>query len=112
MRLIMTQKNFYIKHILKVLQKFVDGVFIKKNFDNSILIITNNAYVVAKILQLNSFYKLTCLNDICVTDNPNSQKRFEINYNLLSINCNFRFFLKTYTATQTRSLTSLYDSAN
>jgi NADH:ubiquinone oxidoreductase subunit C len=106
----MSQINFFVKYILKILPRLINAIFVKKN--DSIFVITNNIAIIAKILKLNSFFKLTCLNDICVVDNPNYLQRFEICYNFLSVQKNTRFFIKTYVATQLSSLTFLYNSAN
>jgi NADH-quinone oxidoreductase subunit C len=39
-------------------------------------------------------YKL--LNDICIIDYPNNKKRFQVIYNITSIQYNNRLFVKTY----------------
>lgn len=108
----MSQINFYLKYISKTFCKLIDCVFLKKNNKNQLIIITNNIYTTINLLKFNSLFKLTNLGDICVVDNPNCQKRFEICYNLLSIHHNMRFFFKTYTNTQVQSITRFFASAN
>ena len=72
----MAQISFYLKYFLKVIPKFVDSVFYKKAQSNELTIITNEAFSLFKFSKENSLFKLTCLNDICVVDNVNRQKRF------------------------------------
>ena len=108
----MKQIDFYLKYFSKVIPKFVDFVFYKKTQNNELTIITSEAFSLSKFSKENSLFKLTSLNDICVVDNVNRQKRFEICYNLLSVNRNIRFFFKAYTNTQIRSLSNIFNSAN
>jgi NADH:ubiquinone oxidoreductase subunit C len=108
----MSQINFYLKYISKVLCGLINYVFLKKNIKNELILITTNIYTTIRLLKFNSLFKLTCLGDVCVVDNLNRQKRFEICYNFLSVNHNTRFFFKTYTNTQVQSLTHFFASAN
>ena len=113
-RLKMTRKFFYIKLIKKCYKKFVELIILKKKETNSLqlLVKAENIYPLIKSLKKNSLIQLEVLNDICVVDYPENSNRFEINYNLLSVKYNFRFFLKTYTSAYVNSLTSLFNSSN
>jgi len=110
----MVRKSFYLKLIKNCYKKFVEIIVLKKNESNSfqILIKPENISPFTKSLKRNSLVQLEVLNDICVVDYPENIVRFEINYNLLSVKYNFRFFLKTYTSSYISSLTNLFDSAN
>jgi NADH:ubiquinone oxidoreductase subunit C len=89
-------------------------IILKKKESNclQLLVKVENIYILAKSLKRNSLVQLEVLNDICVVDYPENNNRFEINYNLLSVKYNFRFFIKTYTSAYVTSLTSLFDSSN
>jgi NADH:ubiquinone oxidoreductase subunit C len=110
----MARKSFYLKLIKNCYKKFVELIILKKNESNSLqmLIKSENINSFAKSLKRNSLVQLEVLNDICVVDYPENITRFEINYNLLSVKYNFRFFLKTYTSAYISSLTNLFDSSN
>jgi len=114
MRLKMIRKFFYIKLIKDCYKKFVDLIILKKKEPNSLqlLVRAENIYYLTKSLKRNSLIQLEVLNDICIVDYPENNNRFEINYNLLSVKYNFRFFLKTYTSAYVNSLTSLFNSSN
>jgi len=108
------RKSFYIKLIRNCYKKFVELIILKKKESNclQLLVKVENIYILAKSLKRNSLVQLEVLNDICVVDYPENNNRFEINYNLLSVKYNFRFFIKTYTSAYVTSLTSLFDSSN
>jgi NADH:ubiquinone oxidoreductase subunit C len=63
-------------------------------------------YKSIKILKKNSLCQFQILNDICVIDNPISEKRFSLIYNLFSIIFNIRVFLKIF-ITETSYLESI-----
>src|SRR5688572_18036156 len=114
MRLKMIRKSFYIKLIRNCYKKFVELVILKKKEPKclQLLIKVENIYSLTKSLKRNSLVQLEVLNDICIVDYPENSNRFEINYNLLSVKYNFRFFLKAYTSAYVNSLTGLFDSSN
>jgi NADH:ubiquinone oxidoreductase subunit C len=90
----------------------VNKLFLKKNIKNELVLNTNYPKDLIYFLKVNSMIDASCLSDICVVDNLNLMQRFEINYNLLSVKHNFRYYVKTYSNLQIWSLTSLYESAN
>jgi NADH:ubiquinone oxidoreductase subunit C len=96
----MLKINFYIKCFLIVVPKFINKLFLKKNIKNELVLSTRYPKELIYFLKVNSMIDASCLVDICVIDNLNLIQRFEINYNLLSIKHNFRYFLKTYTNLQ------------
>jgi NADH:ubiquinone oxidoreductase subunit C len=113
-RLEMKRQFFYLSLIKNCYKKFLDFIILKKNDKNSITLVvkTSNIYSLIKSLKTNSLIQVEMLNDICVVDYPENANRFEINYNLLSVKYNFRFFIKTYTSAYINSLSNLFDSAN
>lgn len=109
----MVRTNFYIKYLLSIFPNFIDFLIYKKARKNTLDIVTQNHITLIQFLKNSSIFKVACLNDICVVDNPSRFKnRFEVCYNLLSIEYNFRFFVKTCTDLQIKSLTATYSSAN
>lgn len=108
----MLKINFYVKCFLIVVPKFINKLFLKKNIKNELVLSTRYPKELIYFLKENSMIDASCLVDICVIDNLNLIQRFEINYNLLSVKHNFRYFIKTYTNLQMWSLTYLYESAN
>jgi NADH:ubiquinone oxidoreductase subunit C len=109
----MTRSNFYIKYLLSALPALINSIICKKNKEKELALTTTSPVHLINFLKLSSFFEVACLNDICVVDNPqHDKKRFELCYNLLSVKQNFRFFIKTCVNSQVVSLTSLYNSAN
>jgi NADH-quinone oxidoreductase subunit C len=110
----MIRQFFYLNLIRSCYKKFVELIIFKKNDKNSLALLIKpiNIYHLTKTLKTNSLTQVEMLNDICVVDYPEKPNRFEINYNLLSVKYNFRFFIKTYTSAYVNSLTSLFYSAN
>jgi NADH-quinone oxidoreductase subunit C len=110
----MTRNFFYLKLIKSCYKKFVELIILKKSDNHSIqlLVKPENVYSLCQSLKKNSLVQLEVLNDICIVDYPENINRFEVNYNLLSVKYNFRFFIKTYTSAYVPSLTSLFNSAN
>jgi NADH:ubiquinone oxidoreductase subunit C len=96
----MLKINFYVKYILFILPKFVNKLFLKKNIKNELVLNTNYPKDLIYFLKVNSMIDASCLSDICVVDNLNLMQRFEINYNLLSVKHNFRYYVKTYSNLQ------------
>ena len=111
----MARANFYIKYLLSLLPKFINFIIYKKNAKNTLNVVVtkDNHIALIQFLKTNSLFEVTCLNDVCVVDNPSRlQNRFEVCYNLLSVKYNFRFFIKACTNMQISSLTPIYSSAN
>lgn len=104
--------EFYIQFFKKVYAKYLSGALFKKS-NNSLVLITENSNVFnfIKSLESNSITKLKVLGDICVTDYPEKVNRFEISYNILSVDYNFRIFVKTFTQSYIDSITQIYSSA-
>lgn len=105
--------EFYIQLLKKIYKRYLNGIFLKK-CDESIFLIAEkeNVFNFMKNLESNSLVKLKILNDICVVDYPEKLNRFDISYNLLSVNYNLRVFVKTFTNAYVSSVTSLYASAD
>jgi NADH:ubiquinone oxidoreductase subunit C len=78
----------------------VDKLFLKKNIRNELVLNTNYPKDLIYFLKISSITDVSCLSDICVVDNLNLMQRFEINYNLLSVKHNFRYYVKTYSNLQ------------
>ena len=78
----------------------MDKLFLKKNIRNELVLNTNYPKDLIYFLKISSITDVSCLSDICVVDNLNLMQRFEINYNLLSVKHNFRYYVKTYSNLQ------------
>lgn len=114
MRLIMPRKIYYTKLLTDLYKKFIKSLILKKNENNNlyVLIEAMNFYNFISSLNRSSLIQLKVLNDICVIDYPEKFDRFELNYNLLSVKYNFRFFIKSYTSAYIPSISALFNSAN
>lgn len=110
----MARKNYYVKLIISLYKKFIQAIASKKNENNTLYLTaqSNDLYKFVESLQKNSLTQLKVLNDICVIDYPEKLNRFEINYNLLSVKYNFRFFIKCYTSAYIASISGIFNSAN
>ena len=109
------------KNILPVLINYRDDL--KKFFPDLIGYIVNGELIIKiksqKILRILNFLKnhtnsqFKILSDICAVDYPFKEKRFEVVYNLLSINYNSRITIVIYIDEKTPvdSCTSLYSAA-
>lgn len=110
----MARRNYYIKLVTGLYKKFIQAVVLKKNESNILYLITglNNLHRFISSLENNSLTQFKVLNDICVIDYPEKLNRFEVNYNLLSVKYNFRFFIKCYTSAYISSVSGIFNSAN
>lgn len=110
----MIRKTYYIKLLTNLYKKFIKGLVLKKNENNTLYVLVNMAdfYSFTLSLRNNSLIQLKVLNDVCVIDYPEKVDRFELNYNLSSIKYNFRFFIKSYTSAYAPSLSSIFNSAD
>lgn len=112
----MTKLDFYLKYIKNILPKFCNFVIRKRTKNNELYLILNKEYLfdIAYILKYSTFFQMKSLNDICVVDYPSRFKRFELIYNFISIRYNFRFFVKSYLASNNyvHSLVPLFKSSN
>lgn len=106
---------FYINFFKKQLLKYINYIILKKKKINYLIFIINYKYInnFFFFIKNNSFCMFKLLNDICVIDNINKIKRFEIVYNITSIQYNYRFIIKTYLNNVfIDSISTLYNSAN
>lgn len=110
----MLKRDYYLKLLLNLYKKFVKSIILKKKENNSIYITIKptDLYETTKNLKNSSLTQFRLLNDICVVDYPEKTNRFELSYNLLSIKCNIRIFIKTYTSAYIASLSSIFNSSN
>ena len=110
----MTRKNYYVKLLTSLYKKFIQAMLLKKNENNTLYLIAklDSLYGFIGSLQSNSLTQLKVLNDICIIDYPEKLNRFEVNYNLLSVKYNFRFFVKCYTSAYISSVSGIFNSAN
>jgi NADH:ubiquinone oxidoreductase subunit C len=75
---------------------------------------SNDIFLVLNILKLHSFFKYNILVDIACVDNLKNQKRFFLNYILLSIENNSRIVvcLDLDVKEIIQSVTSIFSGAN
>jgi NADH:ubiquinone oxidoreductase subunit C len=97
--------------LLKILNKFFLGFLCKKK-DLIIFLKYNHIMPVTLYFKHNSVFKAKALMDLCVNDNINDEKRFELTYSFI-FETN-RIFLKTKLSPNKYilSLSSVYASAN
>jgi len=110
----MLRKTYYIKLLINLYKKFLKALILKKSEKNAIYLLVEmpNFYNFVSSLHRYSLIQAKILNDICIVDYPEKLERFELNYNLLSVKYNFRFFIKSYTSAYAPSLSSIFSSAN
>ena len=74
----------------------------------------DHLYELIEFLQLHSNAQFTNVTDITAVDYPEREKRFEVVYNLLSVNHNARIRVKTFvdTLTPVPSIVPLHEGAN
>jgi NADH/F420H2 dehydrogenase subunit C len=77
-------------------------------------VLSQNAYQVLRFLRDSSLTQYKVLSAVSVVDYPERLNRFEVVYELLSVNLNNRFRLKTYVneSTPLPSIVGLYPCAN
>ena len=79
----------------------------------SIKLLTSDLIPILKLLKNNKLYAFKILIDIFGVDYPSKSKRFEINYNLLSVKHNYRINLKIEVTEEEEvpSIVDLYNAA-
>jgi len=112
------KKNFEIYNnliysLLKILGFYIQEI---KLINNELVIIIKDKialFIIINFFKNNYKYQLKELIDICVVDYFKKQKRFEINYLLLSIKYKYRLRIKLYCAEQEYipSITAYFSSA-
>jgi NADH dehydrogenase (ubiquinone) Fe-S protein 3 len=119
-----TRKN-YLKHswfvykviihfFYKVLGKGVNFIQIVSGLEIEIDVNFKNIYPLILFLKKHSFCQCKSIVDIVCSDSPNNKYRFNIVYNLLSINYNFRIRVisKINEFSSILSLVGLFKSIN
>ena len=107
--------NFYINFLKYNLIKYIYSIILKKNKKNYLVIFILTKYIKEFFFFIfkNTYFIGKMLNDICVIDNINKIKRFEITYNITSITYNYRFIIKCFLNNIfIDSITNIYNSAN
>ena len=100
--------------IKSCLPKYVQDVQITFNNELELMVAPQGIVPVMRFLKENNFCLYNNLSDITAVDVPTRQHRFEIVYNLLSIQYNARIRVKTYTdeLTAIDSICDIHRSAN
>lgn len=103
----------YSKYLLNIVPKLIKRVFI---LNNEIIIYVPFSYIYQTIffLKNHTYSTFKSLSDLCAVDFPNRTWRFEIVYNLLSIDHNSRIRVKTKIdeINYLQSISSIHNSAN
>lgn len=106
---------FYINYLKKNLLKYINYIIKKKKRKNYLTILANYNYIqeLFFFFNKNNFFLFKVLNDICIIDNINKIKRFEIVYNITSMTFHYRFIIKFFLNNIfINSITNIYNSAN
>ncbi len=111
------KKPYYLIYFLiKNIPKYLTGKIIYKIQEHTISIWTNNndLLYILQFLKKSYFLQFKTLISITAVDYPENNKRFEINYFLLSYKLNQRLILKIKTEdiNPVMSITSLYKSSD
>ncbi|CAK9809909.1 NADH dehydrogenase [ubiquinone] iron-sulfur protein 3, mitochondrial [Anthophora plagiata] len=101
-------------YITACLPKYVQKAQIITGDELEILICPDGLFPTMKFLRNHHKTQFTSLADMTALDVPSRLYRFELVYNLLSINFNTRIRVKTYTdeLTPVQSIEPIYDAAN
>lgn len=103
----------YSKYLLNIVPKLIKRVFI---LNNEIIIYVPFSYIYQTIFffKNHTYSTFKSLSDLCAVDFPNRTWRFEIVYNLLSIDHNSRIRVKTKIdeINYLQSISSIHNSAN
>lgn len=99
--------------ILRDLEKYNYGMIVSQKYYT---MLTKSEYILplSNIFLKNQSINATSVMDLCITDYPSREKRFELLYCFLSMNSNTRFFLKTFLSEfeSVESISQLYRSAD
>lgn len=103
----------FLKYLKTILNKFVLYSYIS-NKENILIIQKKGLKKILYFLKKHTLTQFSILSDLCAVDYPTQKKRFELNYNLLSITYNERLRLKLkITETSTiDSIIEIYPSGN
>jgi len=100
-------------YLIEIIPKFIKSVTLEKN-ELSLEVDSKNIKFILNFLKNHLNTKFNCLITITAIDYPEKEKRFEVNYLLLSLDLNFRIRIYTYTdeITPLESIISVYKSAS
>lgn len=103
----------YSKYLLNIVPKLIKRIFILNN-EIIIYVPFNYIYQTIFFLKNHTYSTFKSLSDLCAVDFPNRTWRFEIVYNLLSIDHNSRIRVKTKIdeINYLQSISSIHNSAN
>jgi NADH:ubiquinone oxidoreductase subunit C len=93
---------------------FLNDIKMIKISKNNLILFINSDLILklSLFLKLNTLMLFKQLMDITAVDYIYKTSRFELNYNLLSVNYNLRFLLKLSTESFVMSLKSIFSSSN
>lgn len=115
MKICMDSYNL-LQYLLKTIPRYLAGKIILNLKNNTITIYGNKNTILSLMLFLKTHQclKFKTLTSVTAVDYPEKDKRFEINYFLLSYKLNTRIIIKYLTddLTPIPSVTSIYSSAN
>lgn len=103
----------YSKYLLNIIPKLIKRIFILNN-EIIMYVPFNYIYQTIFFLKNHTYSSFKSLSDLCAVDFPNRTWRFEIVYNLLSLDHNSRIRVKTKIdeINSLQSITSIHNSAN
>lgn len=103
----------YSKYLLNIIPKLIKRIFILNN-EIIIYVPFNYIYQTIFFLKNHTYSSFKSLSDLCAVDFPNRTWRFEVVYNLLSIEHNSRIRVKTKIdeINYLQSISSIHNSAN
>lgn len=85
---------FFSDYILKVIPKLIKKIYIFKS-ELILYVYYKNIYKIIFFLKKHTYSRFNSLSDLCAVDFPNRLWRFELVYNLLSLDFNSRIRVKT-----------------
>lgn len=115
---VLSKNNIYniLNYLIKTIPGYINKTIKINLTQNVVTIYTNSEKLVPllKFLRDNFYLQYKTLISVTAVDYPNHEKRFEINYFLLSYKLNSRIIIKVETDEYTpiNSVTSIFKSAN
>lgn len=102
----------FSKYLIDLIPNYIEYIVIQKN-EICVYVNKNKLLLLTNFLKKHFNCKFHQLVDICGVDYPNKNERFEIIYNLLSLNFNSRLIVKVSTDEMQAipSLNFLYSSS-
>jgi NADH:ubiquinone oxidoreductase subunit C len=106
--------EFHINYLLSIFKNYIKEIKVQDNYLKIKIKDFNKLFFLINFLKLHSFLRYKLLTDIACVDFINKNKRFELNYMLLSIDYNSRLIISVNFEEKNviSSLINIYSGSN